>query len=617
MKKILLGLLIVPILFVNSVKAYELVDSGIEYKDIKESINRSDYLCNSLSYCTRDALYLNPERGFYSTNTLRLYQDDSKNKAMNIGSWTGSLLFLRVDISDFSGAYHLDDDGERGDDALLTTSALNTLGDTLNNIRNNNRQVILRFVYDKNGDGIVNNEGYRKNNQVIVEARQEMILKHIEQLSKVFNEYADVIYTIQEGIYGAYGELHSTSMCTNENINEALNRLLEETRSTGIFISLRTPSRYAYYKGINVSNITSYSSYKGEDAYRISIFNDGYLGSLSDLGTFYNREKEINWLEGQTTHTPYGGEAVVNIDKNSQGYVYIMDNMSSMANVLSEMPRTHTSYLNFEWRQDLHKEWAKTTYTRNDEYKNDSLYKYIEYHLGYRLVLKKSMISSKVEKGTNLVNNFTVENVGFGNILRKKVATIIITDMNGNVVYTLNSNIDAMSYLSGKSVTSNINITIPDNFQNGNYKLYIQFKIGNRVNNSKTLPYGSIRFANNTWNSNIEANYLGTFEVIDRVPEVTPEPKKNNKEQNNTINQTNNNQANNNTSQINTNQSNNNTNEANSNNQINENINDENKEELSEEEKTWYEENLKSIIASIVIIVSLFIMYIIIIPKAN
>ena len=49
----------------------------------------------------------------------------------------------------------------------------------------------------------------------------------------------------------------------------------------------------------------------GTNEYRVGVFNDGYLGSYDDRGTFRNRTKEVTWLENQAKHTLYGGEIVL------------------------------------------------------------------------------------------------------------------------------------------------------------------------------------------------------------------------------------------------------------------------------------------------------------------
>lgn len=53
------------------------------------------------------------------------------------------------------------------------------------------------------------------------------------------------------------------------------------------------------------------------------MFNDGYLGSSSDLGSFGNRAKCISWLNKKATHTLYGGEVTWgtnDVDENGNLY---------------------------------------------------------------------------------------------------------------------------------------------------------------------------------------------------------------------------------------------------------------------------------------------------------
>ena len=504
MKKVLI--IIIVLFSFNSVLAQELVDSGINYVDAKDFIYRdnNEYVCKNGSYCMKDALLNNPERGFYTTNQLVLYRDDRKNKYLNPNSSNGSLIYLSVDLSDFSGAYHLNSDGSLGGDAELSRGALDALRVTLSNIKNNNKQVILRFVYDHYSDGIKDNEGYHNGDTVIVEPRQGMIIKHIEKLSPIINEFNEVIYTVQMGFYGAYGELHSTSMCTDKNINEALAKMIELTNydANNPFISVRTPSRLRNYSGNNS---------------RIAIYNDGYLGSSSDLGTYKSRDRELSSLKSLTERTPFGGEAVVNVDPDDDGNVSIIGKYNGKDNILYEMPITHTSYLNYEWRQEVHNEWAKMIYDRNDEYLNDSLLKYIEYHLGYRFVFRDIKLYDEVSKGNRLDIGVKIENVGFGNVLKKKKAFIYLLDNNDSVVYKKEINNDIMNYKAGTVSNDKISIDIPNDFNPGTYKVYLQFKIDDVAGR----PYGSIRFANpDIWDDTIEANYIGSFNVIDNVPQV-------------------------------------------------------------------------------------------------
>ena len=463
-----------------------------------------------------DSLTNNPNKGFYRTDTLYLKQ--SGNKAINPKSETSNLNWLCVELSDFSGAQN-----KSGKDVELTDDALNALDETLANIKNNNQSVILRFVYDKNNDGIKNSEGkLDENGQRYVEPSIDMICKHISQMKGIFNKYESTILNIQMGMFGAYGELHSTSMCTQENFNKALDAYIANTPDD-ITISVRTPAQWLGWaktkddslKDITISNISKVTTTKGQDIYRVGMYDDGYLGDESDLGTYSNRYEEINWLKNQTLHTPFGGEALPNYDDSAKvdGYDYI-NKYSLMTNFENEARKTHTTYLNYEWDQKLLNEWKKNKYNSYDynfRVKDGySDYDYVESHLGYRLILRKSLVSEKVSKNDKIKLQFSIENKGFSPVIKKTDGTIIFVDENGNKVYSKTlDNFDVRNILNSETYDEDSELDIPSDLKDGKYKVYLQLSSGYLDDGTPYLP---IQFANYyDWNDDLKANYLGYF----------------------------------------------------------------------------------------------------------
>ena len=464
-----------------------------------------------------DSLTNNPNKGFYSTNTLYLKQ--SGNKAMNPKSITSNLNWLCVELSDFSGAQN-----KSGKDVELSQNALNALDETLSNIKNNNQSVILRFVYDKNNDGIQSNEGkLDENGERYVEPSIDMICKHIEQMKDIFNKYESTILNIQMGMFGAYGELHSTSMCTQENFNKALDTYIANTPAD-ISISVRTPAQWLGWaktkddslKDVTISNISKITTTKGQDIYRVGIFDDGYLGSESDLGTYSNRYEEINWLKNQTLHIPFGGEALPNYDDNAKidGYTNI-NKYSLMTNFENEARKTHTTYLNYEWDQKLLNEWKSNKYNSYDynfKVKKDYTdYDYVESHLGYRLILRKSLVSEKINSNEPKIKlQFNIENKGFSPVIKKTNSKIIMTDENENEVYSKElENFDVRNILNSETYSEETEVKLPSDFKGGKYKVYLQLSSGSLEDGTPYLP---IQFANYyNWNDNLKANYLGYF----------------------------------------------------------------------------------------------------------
>lgn len=510
----------------------ELVDSGIDYTDGIEKAATEDPNTGKTVYV--DALHMNPYRGIHvwaADLELKKSDDTSVNKAVEpylaAKMKERSLGYLAVDISDFSGAYHLTDDDGRGPDAKLTESALAAIDQTLKNLKKNNMQVIIRFVYDKNNNGIEDDEGCLipdsevvvpkdwKNYNRVVEARQGMIMQHIEQLAPILIDNQDAIYTVQVGFYGGYGELHSTGACSDAYIAEALDKMLTETKDSNLRISVRTPRRYAYYRfgSTDIYKLANDVTSEDEDAYRAAIFNDGYLGTDNDWGTFENREIETDWMATQNLHNPYGGDAIP-----APGETEIGD-PAKPPFVINEMFKVHTSYI--APVDLLVSYWKETPYDESQynvkdyEYSGATLYEYIENHLGYRFVLRESKLSESVKAGGTLENTFEIENVGFGNLFYPMQSYAYITDEYGKVVVgPTEVDVDPTNFEVNKTTSGSMGISIPENMEPGKYNLYLQFKIGDRVVDGTSKPYGAIRLANrNVWNAGLEANYMGSFKV--------------------------------------------------------------------------------------------------------
>ncbi len=435
--------------------------------------------------------FSNPERGFYEPLGLHLKPTD--NKVLNYSS---NLVHLRVNLSAFSGKNNGVGDLE------LTDDALDTLSKTLQNVKAKGGSVIIRFAYDS-FDGKAN-----------VEPSLEMILRHIEQLKSVFYRNRDVITYVELGFFGPWGEMHTSKVSTTENVSLAIDKMLESVPEE-ISIGVRTPNYFAAWAGIERSSIDTFKSLKGTKYYRVGLYNDGYLGSESDLGTFHNREKEVKWLSEQAKHTLYGGEVVGNFGKVPLNTVEYMSKEAFL---------THTTYLNLRWNYQTIDNWKKEIYNGEDTlYVGQTGFKYIDNHLGYRFVLRNSTVTTN---NGNMDINLDIENVGFANLINKKRVTIVLeSDEN---TYEIRTDIDPTAWDSKSTVNINKEIKLPENIPLGNYRVYLRISYYGDLRNDNN--YKAIRLANDEiWNSEIGANYIGKVEVKEYVPpkEEEVEPPKN------------------------------------------------------------------------------------------
>ncbi len=441
---------------------------------------------NALTYTTQDLDYRestetlkNPERGFYEP--LGLMLKESNNHPNNYSS---NLVHLRVGLKAFSGKFN-----GKGD-IPLTQDALNSLDKTIKNVRAGGGSVIIRFAYD-NFDGVANPE-----------PSLDMVLKHLDQLKVIFDNNKDTIIYVELGLFGKWGEMHSSSLINTNNVNLILNKMLSIVPED-ITVGVRQPGYFANFVGVNRASLASYISKKGDLSYRVGLYNDGYLGSESDLGTFANRSIETSWLKRQATHTFYGGEVVANFASGTP--------LNTVSYIEREGFITHTTYLNLRWNYTVIDSWKKSTYNGSDEvYKGLSGFTYINNHLGYRLVLRKSDIKTNTYQLDNIEGKILVENVGFANLINKKITTIVIT--NGTNTYEYKINFDARTILSKSAKEIPFNIKLNNKIPSGKYKLYLRISEYGNIDNN----YKSIRFANNNiYNETLSGNYIGEINVLD------------------------------------------------------------------------------------------------------
>jgi hypothetical protein len=386
---------------------------------VKQNVDTTDAMATLGNY----------DRGFYTPQVLHLKPSGGKP----IEKPSGRLLHLRAEISEFSSHAWLGIDSASGDtirgkDQDLTEDALNVLQQTFDNIRKNNGHVIVRICYDPWYNGRSN-----------VTPDHEWVLKHVKQLAPVLSKNTDVIVALEMGMHGAYGEMHSDTNITYDRIAEATNLMLRSTPPE-LKILTRTGNYSAKVLGfdnwgvdfhIDGEKFAEIAKAKGDTMYRVGMFNDGYLGTQYDYGTWgadcatsICREEGVAWLEKYSINTPYGGEALT----TAENYQVI----NTPEFLAYEGFRTHTSYLNIQWNNNLIESWKKTPFMQKDfDYdpaRVDSLsgFKYINDHLGYRFVLRESWLSDTVGDDGILRAKLRIQNVGFGNLTREVKASLEI-----------------------------------------------------------------------------------------------------------------------------------------------------------------------------------------------
>ena len=356
----------------------------------------------------------------------------------------------------------------------LNSTYLTNMQTDFNRIRNSGLKCIIRFAYTNNCDSGCDTGTNQQ------QPSKTQIISHISQLTNVINTNKDVIFSIQCGFIGTWGEWYYTgssefghkgtvSTLQWQNRKDVVDAMLSNFHED---IPLQV--RYANAKRQMYGN----SVPTGFNQDRIGFYNDAFLNSWGDMGTYS--------ISGQFTN-PIGSSDYTFISNTSRFLP-----MTGETNGLNP-PRTDGANAVIEMNNLSFTTLNRDYYTPNwNNWVSSNHYNQILRNLGYRLVLNSSTLTSN-----NLELN--ISNIGFGNILFEKKLFLIFregSDIKREINY------DVRNLTKGNHV---INLTIPNDLPDGNYELLLQISDKNLDNRSEY----SIQFANiGLWENSTGYNRL-------------------------------------------------------------------------------------------------------------
>jgi hypothetical protein len=318
--------------------------------------------------------FANPARGFYSPR-----MSHRMNSLEGVRRQNMSLLLVELDLRDFK-------------EREISAEKLDELRRAFAQARQNGLKVIFRAAYGFTG------RDYRADPKDM-----GRILGHIRQLGAVFTEGRDVLYGIQAGFLGPWGEWHGSNWGDPPSLEArraVLFGLLEAAPSP-ITVSIRRPMfvRDIFAREPGGSTLTPETAHSGSRLSRTGWHDDALLSLPTDMGTFaergWDRERELAWCDNHGRYTPFGGESVPPSAK------------TPIDQVVRELERFHATYLNIAYHGGTLNGWRKA------EYRGENAFAHIERRLGYRFEPAKLRYTSTVEPGGTLEFALELRNVGF------------------------------------------------------------------------------------------------------------------------------------------------------------------------------------------------------------
>lgn len=454
---------------------------------------------SGLSYIETVGTIQNPGAGY--TNTIWAVCAPGNTP---VYSPNGSLVLFFIDIGQFSSGKNgqTAENGTYtpGNDYDLDETFFKSWRETLSNCRKNGCMVGMRFRYDPNGKENPEPSSFDK------------VLDHVQQIkgSHILDDYSDIIAFVESGFVGKWGEQHGGKYTTPEYKAQLLDAMLN-TVPDNIPVTVRTPDTFAEWAGIKRSQLTdTFDNNSRAASKRVGMYDDGYMGSDSDLGTYVDRVKETDWLSNVSTETYFGGEFSGEIEKAQKYDTYLPEN------AIPEMYKTHLSYINsnifplyknytFGSRYDVRE-------ADNSAYYGQNVFQFIRDHIGYRFVLRNSMLNSELEQGGKLQLRFSVENTGFANPVIHTHGSVIL-EKDGMYIKSP-VDLDSHFWRSCTITDCALDMKLPDSLPTGTWNVYIKESMGGYYNEIAEMPLRSIRFANDgIWNSALGANLLGSINV--------------------------------------------------------------------------------------------------------
>lgn len=374
---------------------------------------------------------LNPGRGFYNHVVSGDLDDIRSTRADDM-----TMILLLYDIGDYK-TRTIDDD------------KLAELRDSLETARDQRLKVILRVAY-----------GFESTSREPKDL--EIIRGHIKQIEPFLKQNAGVLYSVQAGLLGPWGEWHNSTHGNppSEKARSYIVNLWLEILPDHVFVQVRRPSFIRDLYGYDPLDKRSFQ--RDVDRARVGWHNDALVSTPDDYGTYSSseaRKQELDWSYQHNQFTPFGGET------NYYG------NLAGADNSIFEFARLRISYLNSEYHPDVLSRWQLQTF------QDENAYEYIQKHLGYRLILDQAKLGKRVRAGRKMPVQLQMKNVGFAPIYLEYNTELVLKDPEGKVYqYPLDININEWNIDSSEFVIRT-RITLPAQEElDGEWMLGIAFQ---------------------------------------------------------------------------------------------------------------------------------------------
>lgn len=408
-----------------------------------------------------------PERGFYVFQVKDRYgyphyaniaSDRSFDWVRKAGF---SLVASRVSLQEFR-------------ERPLSLSFLKDLQRGLDAVRSAKVKLILRFNYN-NG------------NEPGPDAKQEIILQHIAQLTPILLKNSDIIFALQAGFIGAWGEWHSSThgLDTAAAQQQTVNALLKMVPANR-YLQIRNPvHKRNLLAAVADSTSGEHVSYRD----RIGFHIDCILASQNDFTypldkiPFYN-----TYVEAESNDIPVGGETC-----------RLFPPRTDCDEAQQTLKRQHFTYLNSQYEPTVVEHW-----------RDSGCFENIKAQLGYSIRAVSATFPQSIRRNANLSIKLEIMNSGWASpIHHRPLLVSLVSNSEQTTIQT--TGVSASQFSPGLTVHA-IEFPVGAQIAPGRYEIYVSapdsaLSLQNAI--AYTLP-----FRNETYDERAGRLLLGSIDVL-------------------------------------------------------------------------------------------------------
>ncbi len=434
-------------------------------------------------------IFRNPERGFTEELSRKVsVSNPNVVKGQLSDNWGKTYqMTLAVVLYNF-GRFKSDD---------LPAEVLNGFDEDMEELRKYGLKCVLRFAYTED----ISDK---------VDATPEWVQLHLEQLRPHLVQNADVIYVLEAGFVGVWGEWYYTTRYGNESQHMNANRrkvieYLFANAPEDRFILFRYPMIKTEYLGDDTP-LTADEAFTGTEKARMGCHNDAFLNSWGNDGTYASDDKSDDpnvrqYIATETLYVPNGGET--NVESNSLAEKVYTD-------APAEMSEYHWSFCGKSYATQVTSRW-----------RSSGIFDTLNIHMGYRFNLIDAQLSDSAAPAGKMNVTIRLRNSGYAPLYNERHAYLVLRN-SSDQTWSLPLASDPRRWLpNGRISAINEQLSLPADLPEGTYRLYLH--LPDNYESIAADPRYAVRFANeDTWDEATGMNDLGIQIVVSSSAPLDP-----------------------------------------------------------------------------------------------